>query len=161
MKTLTTLILIAMSIYSIAANIDTAFLEALAEVESNNNDAAVNTAEDAHGRYQIRQAYLTDANHLLGTCYTLQDMHDPTIAERVVRAYLLAYGNLYERNTCYPASPLILARIHNGGPKGYDKAATYDYGMRVAQLRADKIVEGSASGLAPAASAAGKEETTK
>lgn len=141
MKTLTTIILVIMSIYTVAANIDTAFLEALAEVESNGNDAAVNTAEDAHGRYQIRQAYLTDANRILGTSYTLADMHDPVLAERVVRAYLLNYGNAYERNTGYKANPYILARIHNGGPRGYAKESTYEYGMRVAQLRGDKIEE--------------------
>lgn len=130
-----------MSIYTIAANIDTAFLEALATVESNGNDSAVNEREDAHGRYQIRQAYLTDANRILGTSYALADMHDPVLAERVVRAYLLNYGNNYEKFTGNVATPIVLARIHNGGPRGYNKAATYDYGMRVAQLRADKIEE--------------------
>lgn len=139
MKTLTTITLVIMSIYTIAANIDTAFLEALATVESNGNDSAVNEREDAHGRYQIRQAYLTDANRILGTSYTLADMHDPVLAERVVRAYLLNYGNNYEKNTGYKANPYILARIHNGGPRGYNKAATYEYGMRVAQLRLDIV----------------------
>lgn len=127
MKTITTILLLAMSIYTCAANIDTAFLEALAEVESNGNDAAVNEREDAHGRYQIRAGYLADANEALGTSYTLEDMHDPAKAEEVVRAYLLRYGQAYERRTGHLATDGVLARIHNGGPRGAEKAATVPY----------------------------------
>ena len=79
--------------------IDRAFLDALAAVESNGDDAAVNRREDAHGRYQIRAAYLADANAALGTRYTLAEMHDPAKAERVVRSYLARYGAAWERRT--------------------------------------------------------------
>lgn len=46
--------------------IDQTFLDAIAAVETNGNDAAINFAEDAHGRYQIRAAYLADGNAALG-----------------------------------------------------------------------------------------------
>ena len=106
--------------------IDQTFLDALAAVETNGNDVAINFAEDAHGRFQIRAAYLADANRFLGSSYTLADMHDQAKAERVVMAYLRHYGT--ERGV---TSLYDLARIHNGGPKGAEKRATLDYGARV------------------------------
>lgn len=131
MKTATAFILpFAMSIYTIAASVDDAFLARLSAVESGGNDAAYNAAEDAHGRYQIRQCYLDDANFLLGTSYSLQDMHDPAKAAEVVRAYLLRYGQSYEHRTGLPATPDVLARIHNGGPRGAERASTLGYASR-------------------------------
>lgn len=106
--------------------IDQTLLDALAAVETNGNDAAINFAEDAHGRFQIRAAYLADANRFLGSSYTLADMHDQAKAERVVIAYLRHYGT--ERGV---TSLYDLARIHNGGPKGAEKRSTLDYGARV------------------------------
>ena len=111
--------------------IDQTFLDAIAAVETNGNDAAINFAEDAHGRYQIRAAYLADANAALGTRYTLAEMHDPAKAERVVRAYLTRYGAAWERRTGLTATDEVLARLHNGGPRGPDKSATRDYAARV------------------------------
>ena len=111
--------------------IDQTFLDALAAVETNGNDAAINFAEDAHGRYQIRAAYLADANRFLGSSYTLADMHDQAKAERVVRAYLTRYGAAWERRTGLTATDEVLARLHNGGPRGPDKSATRDYAARV------------------------------
>ena len=102
------------------------FLDALAAVETNGDDSAVNAREDAHGAFQIRAAYLADANRILGSSYTLADMHDRAKAERVVLAYLRHYGT--ERGV---SSLYDLARIHNGGPKGAEKRATLDYGARV------------------------------
>lgn len=86
------LLLLAMSIYSISAEVSTDFLSRLATIESGRDDLAVNSAEDAHGRYQIRAGYLADANESLGTSYTLQDMHDPDKAEK---AATLDYGQTF------------------------------------------------------------------
>ena len=105
------------------------FLAALAAVESGGDDAAVNEREDAHGRYQIRAAYLADANEYAGTSYTLADCHDPAIARAVVTAYLTRYGNAPAR-TGRLVTARDLARIHNGGPRGWQKAATLGYADR-------------------------------
>ena len=110
--------------------IDQTFLDAIAAVETNGNDAAINFAEDAHGRYQIRAAYLADANAALGTRYTLAEMHDPDKAARIVTAYLTRYGRAFERRTGHEATAADLARIHNGGPRGAERYATVDYSMR-------------------------------
>jgi len=120
--------------------IDRTFLDALAAVETNGNDAAINFAEDAHGRYQIRAAYLADGNAALGTRYTLEEMHDPEKAERVVRAYLSRYGAAWERRTGLTATDEVLARLHNGGPRGPDKTATRGYAAKVLA----RILEGGA-----------------
>ena len=106
------------------------FLRALARVESGCDDAAYNPAERAVGRYQIRQPYLSDANEALGTNYSLLEMSDPAKAEAVVRAYLTRWGEAFERRTGQPATAEILARIHNGGPRGAEKAATLGYAER-------------------------------
>lgn len=110
--------------------IDQTFLDALAAVETNGNDAAINFAEDAHGRYQIRAGYLADGNAALGTRYTLAEMHDPQKAERVVRAYLSRYGRAFERRTGHEATAADLARIHNGGPRGAERYDTVGYSVR-------------------------------
>lgn len=110
--------------------IDQTFLDAIAAVETNGNDAAINFAEDAHGRYQIRRAYLADGNAALGTRYTLAEMHDPDKAARIVTAYLTRYGRALERRTGHEATAADLARIHNGGPRGAKRYATVDYSTR-------------------------------
>lgn len=105
------------------------FYRALASVESGamGGDAAINEGEKAHGRYQIRPIYLADGNRFAGTNYTLEDMHDAAKAQQVMDAYLRHYGDAYVRNTGKPLTQEVLSRIHNGGPKGYDKSATDKY----------------------------------
>ena len=119
--------------------IDQTFLDAIAAVETNGNDAAINFAEDAHGRYQIRAAYLADGNAALGTRYTLAEMHDPDKAARIVTAYLTRYGRAFERRTGHEATAADLARIHNGGPFGAKREATLGYAEKfLAAWRAAK-----------------------
>lgn len=128
MKTI--LLLATMSLQTIAATVTPEFLDRLALVESGGNDAAINETENAHGRYQIRQCYLDDANESLGTAYDLGDMHNAEIAAKVVRAYLLRYGAAMERATGREATEEDLARIHNGGPRGWAKDSTWQYWCR-------------------------------
>ena len=116
------------SLFAIAAEVSGAFLDRLALVESGRDDSAVNEAEGAHGRYQITALYLADANEVLGTDYSLADCHNPEVAERVVRAYLMRYGTAYEERTGNKATPVVLARIHAGGPRGAEKDSTIAYG---------------------------------
>lgn len=106
------------------------FLTALARVESGMNDAAVNEAEGAVGRFQIRQCYLDDANEAAGTRYALAEMADPRKAMQVVCAYLGRYAPAFEARAGRPATAEDLARIHNGGPRGAEKDATLDYARR-------------------------------
>lgn len=114
--------------------IDADFLSALSDIESGGDYTAWNRREDAHGLYQIRPSYLADANRIMGTNYTLADCHRPAIAEEIVRAYLAHYGNAYAKRTGKPVTREVLARIHNGGPRGAEREATADYGARFLAL---------------------------
>lgn len=112
---------------SVESIVTDSFLRRLATAESGCDDSAVNEGEDAHGRYQIRAAYLADANAYLGTSYTLEEMHEPAKAAEVVRGYLLRYGTRHEEGTGRPVTEEDLARIHNGGPNGAGSDATLGY----------------------------------
>ena len=77
--------------------------------------------------YQISAAYLQDANEHLGTNYTLRQVIDD---DAVAVAVMCGYWNRYlpkDREVTYE----ILARIHNGGPKGYEKDSTLPYWEKV------------------------------
>jgi hypothetical protein len=81
----------------------------------------------SYGPYQISAAYLQDANEYLGTSYTLRQVIDD---DAVAVAVMCGYWNRYlpkDREVTYE----ILARIHNGGPKGYEMESTLPYWEKV------------------------------
>lgn len=88
----------------------------------------------SHGPYQISAAYLQDANEYLGTSYTLHQVIDD---DAVAVAVMCGYWNRYlpkDREVTYE----LLARIHNGGPKGYEMESTLPYWEKVKE-RMDEI----------------------
>ena len=100
-------------------------LPALAWVESKNDPNAIGDGGAAIGIYQIHRVYWQDAvdfDKSLGGSY--KDCFNPEYAKRVVRAYLKRYGSTN-------ATVEQLARIHNGGPKGYTKRATIKYWKKI------------------------------
>lgn len=100
-------------------------LAAIATVESGNDSNAVGDGGKAIGAYQIHKVYWQDAvefDKTLGGSY--QDCYDPDYARRVVLAYLKRYAPA-------GATQETLARIHNGGPRGYLKKATLKYWAKV------------------------------
>lgn len=111
------------------------FLDAIRWVES--TDGRYLGDQDggrSHGPYQISRAYLQDANEYLGTNYTLRQVIDD---DEVAVAVMCGYWNRYlpkDREVTYE----LLARIHNGGPKGYEKESTIRYWERVKE-RMDEI----------------------
>jgi hypothetical protein len=104
------------------------FLNAIASVESSNNDLAIGDGGRAIGRYQIWEVYWQDA---VDFCPQISGRYanvvDKKYAERIVMAYLLRYGRDALKNRDYEK----LSRIHNGGPKGYKKKATLTYWLRI------------------------------
>ena len=108
-------------------NLPAGFLDRLAALESGGDDAAVNAAEDAHGRWQVRAGYLADGNAEAGTSYSLGEMHDPQKAETIVRAYLGRYGRAFAARAGREPTAEELARIHNGGPRGAESPRTLAY----------------------------------
>ena len=103
-------------------------LNALAVVESNNNDMAVGDNGRAIGRFQIWEIYWHDAV-AFAPCIKgeYKDVTDKDYAERIITAYLLRYAKESVESKDFER----LARIHNGGPKGYKKKATLKYWNRV------------------------------
>ena len=108
-------------------NLPAGFLDRLAALESGGDDSAVNSAEDAHGRWQVRAGYLHDGTAEAGTSYALDEMHDPAKAETIVRAYLGRYGRAFAARAGRAPTAEELARIHNGGPRGAESPRTLAY----------------------------------
>lgn len=103
-------------------------LDSVRQVESGghpNPELAVGDSGKAIGPYQIWHAYWADAvqyDPSIGGTYA--DCRNAAYAERVILAYWHRYA---------PSSPSAeqLARIHNGGPKGWKSKATVKYWLRV------------------------------
>jgi soluble lytic murein transglycosylase-like protein len=98
-------------------------LDAIAEVESRNEPNAVGDSGRAVGVYQIHRPYWEDGTRFLGVKWKYGEAKDPRKARQVVRAYLSHYGK--------GKSLIDMARIHNGGPRGYQKNATREYARRI------------------------------
>ena len=93
-------------------------LDAIAVVESHNNDHAVNVKEAAVGRYQIRPGYIKEVNRIQrmkrGTLYEYKDRLDPVKARQMVRIYLGFWGEQYKKTTGRVPTDEVYAKIHNG-----------------------------------------------
>ena len=59
---------------------------------------------------------------------------DLPYAIEMARIYLYHYGKQYERDTGQPISHKILARIYNGGPRGYLLDATLPYMIKLGHV---------------------------
>ncbi len=101
-------------------------LDAIAQVESGNRSNAVGDKGRAIGAYQIHRAYWKDGTRILRVKWSYTDAFDRQKARSVARAYLRHYGK--------GKSLIDLARIHNGGPRGYKKRATLAYAKKVQTL---------------------------
>lgn len=101
-------------------------LDAIARLESESNPDAVGDSGRAIGMYQIHRRYWRDGMRILNVKWDYNLAFDAQKSRQVVKAYLLYYGR--------GKSLLDMARIHNGGPKGYKKKATLAYALRIAEI---------------------------
>ena len=104
-------------------------LDAIAVVESRDNPGAVGDHGRAVGVYQIHRSYWAEGTEILGVTWNYRDARDPQKARQVVRAYLSYYGR--------GKTLLDMARIHNGGPRGHEKAATLAYARKIEHVLND------------------------
>ena len=106
-----------------------ALLDAIRFVESGNRKNVPDGDNGkAIGPYQIHKVYWIDANQFdrsLGGTY--QDCRQPAYAERVIDAYM----RRYIKEPWEAGEGETIAKVHNGGPKGYKKRATERYWQRV------------------------------
>ncbi len=121
-----TLLLLALAATAHAAPPES-FWRALHLVETSGRHGAIlGDNGRSLGPLQISRAYFSDSR--VGGTY--EQVSDLGFARRVVSAYLKRYAP-----KAWAAGDVVtLARIHNGGPAGARKAATVNYGAKVARL---------------------------
>lgn len=108
-----------------------ALLPALAHVESRGDPAAVGDGGKALGLYQIHRGVVEDVNDYAHADYEWEDVLDPDVAKHVAVLYLEKWGMHYWRESGRKPTLEVLARIWNGGPRGWEKEATLPYWGRV------------------------------
>ncbi len=114
-------------------NNTTELLPALIQVESRGNDRAFgdrNKKEKAYGPLQVRQPCVDDVNRYYGTHIQAKDLlGDRAKSEWVCQEYL----NLYATHKQLGHEPTLedMARIWNGGPKGWKNSNTKAYWTKV------------------------------
>jgi len=113
-----------------AVNIET-LLDVLQDVESNNNPTAIGDNGNAYGILQIWKTVIADVNRIYNTSYVHKDAFDPQKARDIARKYLGYYGKVYSNNEKQNPDYETLARIWNGGPRGYQKSSTDNYWGKV------------------------------
>ena len=96
-------------------------LPAIATVESNNDNHAIGDNGRSVGCLQISAACVEDVNRIYHTAYTLEDRRNAVQSRRIA----------LERRTGKKPTVEVLARIWNGGPRGYKKSATLEYWGKV------------------------------
>ena len=110
-----------------------ALLDALIQVESNGKDDAVGDNGNAIGCLQIWKIYHTDAVEFSGIGGSYKDCYNRAYAKKVVDAYMKRYAREAWTNPSKFDAEKV-ARIHNGGPKGYRKKATEKYWKKVQKV---------------------------
>lgn len=102
---------------------------AMMAVETQCNDLAINTDENAHGIIQTRQLALDEVNKKYGTTYKLEDMKKRYMQVHVFLMYAKIHGeNPFDVDE---KTAERIARKWNGGPKGMEKESTKEYWKKV------------------------------
>ena len=101
---------------------------ALAQVESGNGKTSQNI-------YQITERFVDDVNRIsTEEKFVYSDRYDRKRSERMMEIYWVYYVARYIDATGRDPTWETLARIHNGGPDGWNKYATKRYWRRVNEL---------------------------
>ena len=96
--------------------------EAIAQVESNNDDSKLGKAGEV-GRYQLTKIYVDDINRIVGyNKYTYEDRLNPAKCRAMMRIFWAHYKCKTNEE---------MARKHNGGPSGMYKPETKVYWNKV------------------------------
>ena len=105
-------------------------VHALIQVESNGNDKAIGDNGKAIGCLQIWKIYWFDACERSNIGGVYRDCFTRTYSIKVFDAYMKRYAReAWTDPAKFDAEKV--ARIHNGGPKGYKKKSTEKYWRKV------------------------------
>ena len=108
----------------------TKLINAIIQVESSGKDDAVGDNGKAIGCLQIWKPYWLDATERSNIGGKHTDCFKRDYAVRIFDAYMNRYaGSAWQSQSAF--NPEFVARIHNGGPKGYKKTATVKYWKKV------------------------------
>ena len=117
----------------------------LMAVEAPRTPVAAQAAIDREGAYgilQIRRLALADVNNhsavsmqqLWGKdALTLEDCLDDSVSMWVCREYLTYWGKHYTKTTGKEPTYEVMARMWNGGPRGWQRSSTDKYWSKVEQ----------------------------
>ena len=108
----------------------TELINALIMVESNGKDDAIGDNGKAIGCLQIWKPYWMDACERSNIGGKYSDCFSRDYAVRIFDAYMKRYAREAWTNPAKFDAEKV-ARIHNGGPKGYTKKATEKYWKKV------------------------------
>ena len=106
-------------------------ISALMIVESDGRADAIGDSGRAVGILQITPVCVQDINRFSKVQYNLSDRADERKSVEMCWRYLYHYGNIYKRDTGKEPTAEILARIWNGGPRGYNDEKTRRYWAKV------------------------------
>lgn len=130
--------------------IDRSLLDAMKQVESGGDPCAIGDNGLSLGAYQIMKSYYIDAlqyNPSLGdggrTYSDVWGIGSEAYSEKVIGSYMGRYAT-QERLGREPTDEDI-ARIHNGGPNGYQLDSTREYWERVMRARQRRQTQSSNS----------------
>lgn len=104
-------------------------LLAMIQVESSGNDNAIGDNGASWGCLQLQAAYVQDAAEYANQDWTHKDAFDRETAMEITMAYMARYAT--EKRLGHKPTVEDIARIHNGGPNGYNKKATEKYWLKV------------------------------
>ncbi len=107
-------------------------LDAIEWVESKGDANAIGDNGRAVGAYQLHHCYVQDASCERNYDYKNfndNDRYDKKKSREIIRLYMSRYAT-YGRLGRYPTFE-DMARIHNGGPRGYKKESTKAYWQKV------------------------------
>ena len=108
----------------------TELVNALIQVESNGQDDAVGDNGSAIGCLQIWKIYWLDATERSNIGGKYLDCFTRNYSIKIFDAYMKRYAREAWTNPKKFDAEKV-ARIHNGGPKGYKKTATIKYWKKV------------------------------
>jgi hypothetical protein len=103
----------------------------LIQVESGGDPNALGDGGRALGILQIHAAAWKDGCAEMKVDWSYDTATNALRSRAVCHAYLMRYGRAYERETGRQATPEVLARIWNGGPRGWKRKGTEAYWQRV------------------------------
>lgn len=104
----------------------------LIQVESGGNDLAIGDNGLAYGCLQMHESYVQDAAEYAGKDW----VHEDAFCRETSIDIFIAYASKYatEKRIGRPVTIQDIARIHNGGPKGWKKKSTKKYWEKVKSL---------------------------